>query len=314
MLHQVAKELASEEEENIYDAIHVDHLQMMQFVPTATLNAKIVMDCHNVEHQLMRQTGEAIGEWADVVARPWFNREAARLREVEREACLRADMILTVTREDAAALRALAPESAARVATIPIGVDTDYFRPVSRENVFPHTLLFLGTLFWPPNADALRWFCDALLPRIQRHIPDVRLRVVGARPTTDTYDLAIANPALELIPDVGDVRPYAATAAAFIAPLRFGGGMRVKTLCAMAMGLPVIATEQGAAGIAATHGDNILLTEDADTFALEVVRVLSDPDGAAEIGAAGRLLMENAYAADAIALRLQTLYFDRVLR
>lgn len=255
-----------------FDVIHADHLQMMQFVPDEVGVAKIVLDCHNVEHDLVHQTGEAVGEWADIYLRPLYFREAARLKDVEAEACRRADLILAVTDSDAAKFRELAPENADRVAVVPIGVDTEYFAPVSRRYVGSRTLLFLGTLFWPPNVDALRWFCDDILPRIQNYIPDVRLLVVGSRPSRDVKDIAMATPAVELIADAPDIRPYAARASAFVAPLRFGGGMRVKTLCAMAMNLPVVATGQGVAGISLRDAENSLIlpknssNEDKNSF------------------------------------------------
>ena len=249
-----------------FDMIHVDHLQMMQFVPKDVGAAKIVLDCHNVEHDLVRQTGEAVGEWADIYLRPLYFREAARLKEVEADACRRADLILAVTEADAARFRELAPENAENVAVVPIGIDTDYFAPATRRHADPRTILFLGTLFWPPNVDALRWFCDAVLPKIQNDIPDIKILVVGSRPSRDVNDIAIATPAVELIPDAPDIRPYAARASAFIAPLRFGGGMRVKTLCAMAMGLPIVATGQGVAGIALPEGKKDFLIGKSEVF------------------------------------------------
>jgi len=308
------------------DIIHIDHLQMMQFVPLDIPACKIVLDCHNVEYDLIRQMGQATGDWADLYLRPLYRLESLRLKEVERDACLRADAVLAVTEEDAMKFRALAPEIAERVRCAPIGVDTEYFQLPDCYPMDSRTLLFMGAMFWPPNVDALRWFCDSILPRLQHYIPDVRLMVVGARPTQDVRDIALATPGIELIADTPDIRPYAARASAFIAPLRFGGGMPVKTLCAMAMGLPVIATPSGVAGIYATDDEEIvmkaknsispcfaLVESDADRFAAAVAAVLTNAELAAELAENGRELVCASYSATVAEARVKEIYGELIL-
>ena len=81
-----------------------------------------------------------------------------------------------------------------------------------------------------------------------------------------------------------------------IAPIFSGGGMRIKILEAMALGRPVVATTAGAAGIDVCHGENILIADDAESFADAVTELLRDSSRARSIGDAGRRLVESRYA------------------
>jgi sugar transferase (PEP-CTERM/EpsH1 system associated) len=292
-----------------YAGLHVDHLQMAQFVTGEIGKARVVLDCHNVEHLLVKRLVETAG--VNPVLKGYATREWHALREFERRAVQRADLVLTVSPMDAGNLRALAPDRSDRVVTVPIGVDTEYFRPIAR-GPLPKSLLFVGTLYWPPNVDSLRYLCREILPRIRAHIPDVRLRVVGIRPTVSVRALA-ADPSVTVVGHVPDIRPYAADCGAFVVPLRWGSGMRVKILNAMAMGLPVVSTTVGAEGIDITDGQDVLIADEPDAFADAVVRVLNDPTLGGELGTAARHLMETRYTWEVIGPQLLSAYAERVL-
>jgi len=293
-----------------YMALHVDHLQMAQFVPKEIGGARVVLDCHNVEHLLVRRLTETTG--ANPLLRGYAAREWQRLRDYEQQAVHRADLTLTVSAADAASLRALAPDRADTIVTIPIGVDTDYFRPTPRVTA-SKSLLFVGTLYWPPNVDSLRYFCREILPRIQERIPDVRLKIVGVRPIAAVRALA-ADPSVTVVGHVPDIRPFTLDCGAFVVPLRWGSGMRVKILNAMAMGLPVVSTTVGAEGIGVTDGEDILLADDPAAFADAVVRVLMDRALRERLGTVARRRMETRYAWDVIGPRLLSAYDEYVLR
>ena len=93
-----------------------------------------------------------------------------------------------------------------------------------------------------------------------------------------------------------------------IAPLRVGGGTRLKILEAMAMGRPVVSTSLGAEGLEVTDGKELLLADTPRDFALQVGRILAEPDLARELGAAGRRLVERSYDWTASARKLEGLY------
>ena len=288
-----------------YAAIHVDHLQMMQFVPREA-HARVILDHHNIEHRIPRRMAETHGG-AGAAVRWYAAREWPSLRDYEVAACRRSDLVLTVSPEDRDGLIELAPDLEDRIAAVPIGVDTEYFGSVRRD-LGSRTLLSIGTMYWPPNVDSMRYFCADILPKIKAEVPGVRLNIVGAKPTPAVRALAEADPAVTVTGSVPDVRDWAADCAAFIVPLRSGSGMRVKILNAMAMGLPVVSTTIGAEGIEVTDGQNILLADGADAFARASVRLLRDPDLGARIGEGGRRLMAERYSWDRVGERLLEVY------
>ncbi|TMK81679.1 MAG: glycosyltransferase, partial [Actinobacteria bacterium] len=120
------------------------------------------------------------------------------------------------------------------------------------------TVAFIGSLSWEPNADSVRWICSDIWPRVRARRPDARLRIVGRFPTDELRRLVEAVGG-EFLADVGDVRPFYWGAAAVIAPVRMGSGMRNKVLHAMACGAPLVATPSALEGIPAVAGKHLLV-------------------------------------------------------
>ncbi|GAB4461334.1 MAG: glycosyltransferase family 4 protein [Armatimonadaceae bacterium] len=306
----VMRELVAQQlEKGVFRAVHVDHLQMMPFVPPETPGVSVVLDNHNVEYRLIERIAQTPEEHP--LIRALAAHEFPLLREVERAAVRRADMTLAVSEEDAGALRELAASCADRVEVAPIGVDTEYFAPVTR---IPESrrLLFVGTLYWHPNVDALRFFAREILPLIQAQVSGVTLSVVGAKPTGAVRALQNSHPAITVAANVDDIRPCAEGGAVFVVPLRSGSGMRVKILNALAMGLPVVSTTLGAEGIGVTSGEDILLADTPEDFAAAVITLLREPERAKAIGANGRRLVERQYRWEAVGKALLRVYEERI--
>ena len=288
-----------------YVALHVDHLQMAQFVPEKTPGVRVILDEHNVEFRIPQRLAQTS---PNPLFRLYGRGEWQRLREFERRALRRADRTLAVSDEDRKALEDLAGVGVGTIRTLPIGVDTQYFTPTHR-HANSRTLVSIGTMYWPPNIDAIRWFCQEILPMIKVGCPDTKLMIVGARPTAEIRALE-DDPAVTVTGSVPDVRPYGQDCGAFIVPLRSGSGMRVKILNALAMGLPTVSTTVGAEGIEVTDGENILLADTAEEFAAATLRLLSEPDLAARLARNGRSLMETKYGWDAIGAQLLQNYTE----
>ncbi|MCB9913670.1 MAG: glycosyltransferase [Planctomycetes bacterium] len=149
------------------------------------------------------------------------------------------------TAHDAERFRARHPETVAHV--VPNGVDLAHFQPRAVERD-PDELLFLGSLDYAPNVDGLERFLAEVWPALRAARPRTSLVVVGRAPSAELR--REARPGVHVIPDVDDVRPYLARAAALVVPLTIGGGSRLKIAEALAMGCPVVSTEIGAQGYA----------------------------------------------------------------
>jgi glycosyltransferase involved in cell wall biosynthesis len=238
-----------------------------------------------------------------------------KLARYERQAMRGVDTVAAVSEEDRRALLRLQP--AARIGVVPNGVDTAHFSRATlvSERAGPlslgaNTLVFSGTLDFRPNIDAVVWFVHEALPRIRAQRPDARLLVVGKRPAPALRALA-AQGVLTLTGEVPDARPYIAGAAAYVVPMRIGGGVRLKLLEALSLEAPIVSTDMGAEGVAGLRGDeHCLLADDPAGFAAAALRLLDDPALGHALGAAGRELVRERYDWKAIVPRLEALYAE----
>ena len=167
-----------------------------------------------------------------------------------------------VSDAEARAVRALVGPAAPPLQVLPNGVDLEGNAHDPRAPYDPDGLVYNGApAFWA-NADAVRWFAEAILPIIRRGRPDARLRVTGRSDTLAPDDPLRHAPGVTLTGFLDDVRPAVRGAAVCVVPLRQGGGTRLKILEAMALGVPVVSTARGAEGLGAEDGRDILIADD----------------------------------------------------
>jgi glycosyltransferase involved in cell wall biosynthesis len=196
-----------------------------------------------------------------------------------------------------------------KTTVIPNAADVEYYQPRPSDPVSDgRTVLFFGLLSYVPNIDGVTYFVNEIWPRIAAAHPDARLKIVGrdAPPSLQ----ALAGPNIELTGFVPDLRPHLAAATAVVVPLRFGGGTRLKIVEAMAMGKAIVSTSLGAEGIEAASGRDLIVEDDAASFADAVNRLIADPDLAARIGASARKLAVDRYSWSGAALNLERFYRD----
>jgi len=280
------------------DVVHVDSMDMVRLLPQLA-GRPTVLTHHNVESQLLerRSAGESAA-WR----RRYLHLQAERLRRAEAEWMPRVALNVVVSPEDEEVFRDIAPT--ARYAVIPNGVDIEYFRPQASPT---DGCVFVGGTTWHPNRDALHWFAGEILPLLRARGETSPVTWVG-RVTEEERRAFDGVDGLQLTGYVDDIRPYLARAACFIAPLRFGGGTRLKLLDAWAMGKAIVSTSSGAEGLGGVDGEDLLLAEDAARFADAVVRVLRDPALRARLEAGGRAAVETRFSWDVIGRRMSDLY------
>jgi glycosyltransferase involved in cell wall biosynthesis len=191
------------------------------------------------------------------------------------------------------------------ITVIENGFDVSLHHPLAPEP--GNRLLFVGELSYPPNADAVLFFCHAILPLVLREIPDVHLLVVGHRPPPAVQRLA-AGGHVTVTGSVPDLLPYYRQAAVTVVPLRGGGGTRLKILESMALGRPVVSTAVGCEGLAVEDGAHLFVADEADHFAQRVVQLLRNPVLQARLAADARRLMEDRYHWPHIADKLIGVY------
>lgn len=230
-----------------------------------------------------------------------WRREAEHLAAAEIAIAGWADATLLVSEQEAADLRQRPLVPGGRVVCVGNGVDLAAFDPHQAcplPNLVPADgaplLVFTGAMDYRPNVDAVLWFADAVLPRLLAWRPDLRLAVVGARPTPAVRRLG-ERPGIIVTGRVPDVRPWLAHATLAIAPLRIARGVQNKVLEAMAMARPVLCTPAAALGIEATAGQEFAVADGAAALAAAAQALLDDLPRRQAMGAAARRRVEAVH-------------------
>jgi polysaccharide biosynthesis protein PslH len=260
-----------------FDVIHADQTSMVQYAQFALSCAKgtsrpnMVLDAHNALFRVFEQLAE---EERQPLKQMLLRREARALERYEERVYASFDHVVFVNDQDR--VRLGHEFLAEHCTTIPICID-----PRENSLVMPNpeqrTVTHLGTMFWPPNVDGVRWFAQQVWPLVLQKASDARLVVIGKRPPESVQMLSANCPSIEVLGYVPDPEPYLQETAAFIVPLRAGAGMRVKIIDAWCWGLPIVSTTLGAEGIAVRDGEDILIADEPAAFAEAVVRLLTDP-------------------------------------
>ena len=270
-----------------FDIIHADQLTMGQFALGAR-GPRRVFDAHNAVWTIVQRSAQT----AKPLIRPLLGREARLIKQYEGKLCRQMDAVLAVSEADRLKLLE-AGGRADNITVVPIAVDT---RTLARVTPSPgsQNIVTMGTLYYPPNADGVRWFMREVFPRVQAQVPAARMTIIGPRPPRDLARLAHGDK-IQVTGYVPDLAPYLAQAALMVVPVRAGSGMRVRILEALARGVPVVTTTMGAEGIEVRDGEHLLLADTPDAFAAAVTRLLADPALRRSLAGNGRRLVEQQY-------------------
>ena len=224
---------------------------------------------HNVESILWRRHSE---HETHPVKRAAFKLEAAKMARYEAAAVARFDHVIAVSEFDREQMLKMAPN--ARISVVPTGVDLAQYQAGAAESATEPLVIFLGSMDWEANVDGVSYFCREIWPQIKRAVPEARFRIVGRNPPPRIKQLASAD--IEVTGRVESVIEHLQQAAVFVVPLRIGGGTRLKIYEAMAMRKAVVSTTIGAEGLDVNHGKDILLADEPEGFAADVIDLLRD--------------------------------------
>lgn len=271
------RRLVSEQAQHV-DVVVCDFLAPAANMPSG-LTCPSVLFQHNVEAMIWQRHYEV---QANPLKKIYLREQWRKMRSFERDACRGFNSVVAVSEEDRETMRR--DYAVENVYDIPTGVDIEFFRPSNAVTVQDNNLVFTGSMDWLPNEDGIRYFTEQIMPLIKKELPAVTLTVVGRNPYPGLVALSKNDNSIVVTGRVDDVRPYMEQAAAYVVPLRIGGGTRLKIFEAMAMEKPVISTSVGAEGLPVRDGMELLLADTPEAFASSVVRVLSDQVLASQLG------------------------------
>ncbi len=210
--------------------------------------------------------------------------EGIKLRREERRLAARFDMCTTTTRAEWETLQSY--QCNVETDWFPNGVDSDYFCP-GDGSYDPNLICFVGRMDYYPNQEAMFRFCSDVIPLLLRHKPDIRLQIIGADPSRAVRRLALL-PGVSVTGTVPDVRPYVRASAAMVAPLNIARGTQNKLLESMSMGVPVVTSPLGAAGVDAVPGEHLQVARTPEEYSDAVLSLLDSPAERERTARAGR--------------------------
>jgi glycosyltransferase involved in cell wall biosynthesis len=197
--------------------------------------------------------------------------ELHRQRGFARLMILRIDLALLASNEDLASIAAQYPGR--RFTLLPNVMRVPETVPKRTANA--DSLLFIGTLDYLPNEDAVLFFANSILPLLLESSRQIECRIVGVKPPK-SFEILAGRPGLTVVGPVREVAPEYARARLMIVPLRAGSGTRIKILEAFRFGVPVVSTTIGAAGLDVEHGVHLLIADTPEEFSAACLRLLDD--------------------------------------
>jgi glycosyltransferase involved in cell wall biosynthesis len=212
--------------------------------------------------------------------------------------------VLTVTSQDAAALGKVLPDL--DVYADAIAVDIEPPRPVERDA--GSRVGFLASFGHQPNVDAVIHFAEAVFPLIRQRLPDAEFVVAGKNPPAPLLERE--NSGISCLGFVEDVPEFYGSVDVVVAPIRYGGGIKIKVLEAMACGKAVIATSVAAEGIAEAGEGALVVADDPAAFTDAVVALLGDATRRRELGYKALQLVEKRFSWRRLMTDLDRIYDD----
>jgi glycosyltransferase involved in cell wall biosynthesis len=209
--------------------------------------------------------------------------QAKNLVRYERHLLNRYSAVAICKQEDTALLDGGRSE---RVHVVPNGVD--FPQMIDRSRVSPAELLFVGTLSWHPNIEAMEQLVEEILPAIQGSFPAANLTVAGRAPTPDSVRSLLSRPAVELHESPLSLAEHYSRATIAVAPLRRGGGTSIKVLESLAYAVPTVVSPTAARGLGLEDGKHLLVASSTREFAEACIHLLNDPAKARALAEAGR--------------------------
>lgn len=279
--------------DNHYDLIQFEAIESACYLPIVRdtfPEAKICFDTFNAEAELQcviyQIDRQEIKRWPQAL---YSLIQARRIERYERKLCCIADLVIAVSQQDHEILSRYRNDDC--TAIVQSGIFTgDYAAPDETVELGENAIVFTGKMDYRPNVDAMLWFADSILPRIN----EAYLIIVGQKPHPRIQHLSQRDN-ISLTGWVDSVLPYLHAADVYIAPLRMGSGTRLKILEALASGCAIVATSVAAAGLSDEVKSALVIADDEKAFAEAVMDLLKNPDKRRELGECARKMVKAEY-------------------
>lgn len=290
--------------ENQFDLIHVDGLAGAQFALAYCDMPKII----DARDAIWLSHNRQMRNKTNVLLKMYYWLKLFRLKKYELKIYAKFDRVVFISKVDEQTIFSLSNGKLDNLATIPFGIDIPEIKS-NKHSTKPLSLVFTGNMPYFPNIDAMLYFCKDIFPIVKKEFPDLRLYIVGKNPGPEILKLSEPNDIM-VTGEVEDIRVWLEKAAIFVCPLRYGSGMKIKILEAMAMAKPIVSTSVGVEGIKIKNGENIIIADNSTSFASKTIELLRNENLRNHIGENGRKLVEKEYRWEKASSEFNNLYSE----
>ncbi|MCO5232378.1 MAG: glycosyltransferase family 4 protein [Chitinophagales bacterium] len=275
--------------ENV-DAIFVDHYEMFQYVPKK-FKGKVILHQHNCEYLIWDRYAQLEKNWIKKLV---LKNQSFWIKNYEHKICQRANTILAAP-NDKEELVKIGAEPSKFYETYHLGDEEMLNLPALKWENSESAILFVGTLTWEANIDAVLYFIRDIWPKVLMQKPDTQFFIVGKNPDIRIIQAANTSKNIILTGFVQNLDDYYTKCKIFISPLRFGSGIKVKVMNALYRGIPTVSTTIGAEGLRVINANTMMVTDDNQKFADDIVLLMDNDELWNTISVNSRKLAEELY-------------------
>jgi glycosyltransferase involved in cell wall biosynthesis len=266
-------------------------VRVMPIVHAELPNVPVIFDTVDLHH---RRLGREAALRRDHSA----SLQALAVKVEELEIARASDLVWVVTEDEREALLAEDPRLRVSVLSTIHEILAERMGYEGREG-----LGFVGGFNHAPNIDAVGFLVDRIMPRIWASRADIVLEVVGADMPPEVR--ALAGPGVRILGHQRDLGPFYGRWRVFVAPIRYGAGVRGKITHALSFGLPTVTTWLGAEGIGLRHGEDVLIADTPESFAAAVLQVYENREYWDRLSGAGQACIRAHFSVQAAEARIR---------
>jgi len=297
---ELTKVLKKEE----YDIIQLESLFMCPYIETIRKysDSKIVLRAHNIEYKLWERRAKNEKNYLKSKYKGYLSKE---LKKYELHYLSQVDGIASITESDR--LEMIENGIKSPIVTIPFGVNIEKLK-AQTSTLENNSLFHLGSMDWDPNVDAMKWFCEHVLPDLKREDPNLSFYLAGKKSEHLHTNTSFKN--ATIVGEVPSSLDFINSKDIMIVPLRSAGGMRIKIIEGLALGKPIITSSIGLEGIDAIHEKHIMIANTKEGYLQAVRKLQSDQKFKENLKKNAQKLIQEKYDRKSIIRNLERFYQD----
>ncbi len=299
---KVEKRLEKILKEETFDIIQLEGLYLTPYIPVIRKNsgASLLYRSHNIEHFIWERMAAAC---SNPLKKRYLKLLAGRLRKFEMEVIHHVDGLVAISSID---LDFFHKHGFSRPSSVvPAGIPA-FNLPDPLPEAEANTVFHLGSMDWRPNQEGVEWFLEKVWPLVVKENPELKFYLAGKRTPQRFY--RYESDSVKVAGQVPDALEFILSKKVMVVPLLSGGGMRVKIVEGMAAKKVIVSTVVGAEGIDCRHKENILVGNNAEEMARNILLCFRQPKLAEKIGENAREFALKHYAMQPIIERLMKFY------